>query len=93
MMTSPMTDDNTAALDAARTAHLPGTTWRAGVAIGPVIGSASTHISHRAPGLVAAVLCVINVIFASKYLVESHDMAEAKKNPGGIVMDQPNKAQ
>ena len=30
-----MTDDNTAALDAARTAHLPGTTWRAGVAIGP----------------------------------------------------------
>jgi MFS family permease len=53
----------------------------AGVAIGPVIGSASTHISHRAPGLVAAVLCVVNVIFASKYLVESHDMAEAKKNP------------
>src|SRR5437868_11539821 len=51
----------------------------AGVAIGPVIGSASTHISHRAPGLVAAVLCVINVLFAAKYLVESHDMAEAKK--------------
>src|SRR6185369_10814916 len=54
---------------------------KAGVAIGPVIGSASTHLSHRAPGLVAAVLCVINVIFASKYLVESHDMVEAKKNP------------
>jgi MFS family permease len=53
----------------------------AGVAIGPVIGSASTHISHRAPGLLAAVLCVINVLFAAKYLVESHDMAEAKRNP------------
>ncbi len=30
-----MTDDNTAALDAARTINLPGTPWRAGVAIGP----------------------------------------------------------
>ena len=53
----------------------------AGVAIGPVIGSASTHFSHRAPGFLAAALCVINVIFASKYLVESHDMVEAKKQP------------
>jgi MFS family permease len=52
----------------------------AGVAIGPVIGSMSTHLSARAPGLVAASLCVINVIFASKYLVESHDMVEAKKH-------------
>jgi MFS family permease len=53
----------------------------AGVAIGPVIGSASTHFSHRAPGFLAAGLCVLNVIFAAKYLVESHDMAEAKKQP------------
>jgi MFS family permease len=52
----------------------------AGVAIGPVIGSASTHLSHRAPGLLAAVLCVINIVFAAKYLVESHDMVEAKKH-------------
>jgi MFS family permease len=51
----------------------------AGVAIGPVIGSASTHFSHRAPGFVAAALCVINVIFASKYLVESHG-TEARKH-------------
>src|SRR6478752_3821094 len=35
----------------------------AGVAIGPVIGSASTHFSHRAPGFLAAILCVINVLF------------------------------
>jgi MFS family permease len=53
----------------------------AGVAIGPVIGSASTHFSFRAPGLVAAVLCVINIAFAAKYLVESHDMEHARKNP------------
>jgi MFS family permease len=52
----------------------------AGVAIGPVIGSASTYFSPRAPGLLAAALCVLNVIFASKYLVESHDMEQAKKH-------------
>jgi MFS family permease len=53
----------------------------AGVAIGPVIGSASTHFSHRAPGFLAAGLCVINVLFAAKYLVETHDTAEAKRSP------------
>jgi MFS family permease len=53
----------------------------AGVAIGPVIGSASTHFSFRAPGILAAVLCVINIAFAAKYLVESHDMEHARKNP------------
>jgi multidrug resistance protein len=52
----------------------------AGVAIGPVIGSMATHLSHRAPGFVAAILCVINVIFASKFLAESQDMEQAKKN-------------
>jgi multidrug resistance protein len=52
----------------------------AGVAIGPVIGSMATHLSHRAPGLVAAILCVVNVVFASRYLAESQDMEQAKKN-------------
>jgi multidrug resistance protein len=52
----------------------------AGVAIGPVIGSMATHLSHRAPGFVAAILCVINVLFAAKFLAESHDMEQAKKN-------------
>ena len=50
----------------------------AGVAIGPVIGSASTNLGERAPGLVAAALCVVNIIFAAKYLSESRDMAEAR---------------
>jgi multidrug resistance protein len=52
----------------------------AGVAIGPVIGSASTHLSERAPGFFAAGLCIINMVFAAKYLVESRDMAEAGKH-------------
>ena len=52
----------------------------AGVAIGPVIGSTSAHFNARAPGLLAAALCVLNVIFAAKYLNESRDMVEAKKH-------------
>jgi multidrug resistance protein len=52
----------------------------AGVAIGPVIGSTAAHFSERAPGLVAAALCVLNVIFAAKYLNESRDMVEAGKH-------------
>ena len=52
----------------------------AGVAIGPVIGSTMAHFNERAPGLVAAALCVLNMIFAAKYLTESRDMAEAGKH-------------
>jgi multidrug resistance protein len=43
----------------------------AGVAIGPVIGSWVQHWSTHTPGLVAAALCVINVVFASRYLTEA----------------------
>ena len=43
----------------------------AGVAIGPVIGSWVQHWSMHTPGLVAASLCVINVLFASRYLTEA----------------------
>lgn len=44
----------------------------AGVAIGPAIGSLSNaRFGPAAPGLVAALLCVINVVFAWKWLPES----------------------
>ncbi len=52
-----------------------------GVAIGPVLGSASTYFGERAPGLFAAALCIVNVAFAAKYLTESRDMVEASKHP------------
>ncbi len=42
----------------------------AGVAIGPVLGSWVQHISVHTPGLVAAGLCVVNILFASRYLTE-----------------------
>jgi multidrug resistance protein len=43
----------------------------AGVMIGPAIGSLATHWGPEAPGLVAALLCAVNVLFAYRYLPES----------------------
>jgi multidrug resistance protein len=44
-----------------------------GVAIGPVIGSVAYGWGHEAPGLLAAGLCLVNILFAWRYLRESHD--------------------
>ncbi|HEX2722150.1 MAG TPA: MFS transporter [Gemmatimonadaceae bacterium] len=49
-----------------------------GVALGPPLGSLALLIGHRGPGLLAAVLCVINIGFAWKFLSESRDMEDAK---------------
>ncbi|MES1239980.1 MAG: MFS transporter [Acidobacteriota bacterium] len=43
----------------------------AGVMIGPLIGSASTHLGPTAPGYLAAGLCLLNALFAWKWLPES----------------------
>jgi multidrug resistance protein len=43
----------------------------AGVMVGPVVGSAAAHFGRAAPGLVAAVLCLVNVFFAWRWLPES----------------------
>lgn len=52
----------------------------AGVALGPVIGSRFVVMGPHAPGLAAAALCVLNSIFALRYLVESRDMVEARSS-------------
>jgi MFS family permease len=49
----------------------------AGVAIGPVLGSAAAAVSIHGPGLFAAALCIVNMAFAAKFLGESRDMIEA----------------
>ena len=57
----------------------------AGVALGPAVGSAAAKFGPHIPGLAAAALCALNMIFAWKYLVESRDMVEArstKHRPG-----------
>ncbi len=42
-----------------------------GVAIGPVIGSWSVRLGPEGPGLIAAALCLLNVIFTWRWLPES----------------------
>jgi multidrug resistance protein len=57
----------------------------AGVALGPVIGSKALVFGPHAPGLAAATLCMLNIGFAWRFLVESRDMTEAratKHQPG-----------
>ena len=49
----------------------------AGVMVGPAIGSSAAHLGQAAPGLIAAVLCIINVVFAWKWLPESRKAAPA----------------
>jgi len=57
----------------------------AGVAIGPSIGTWVQHLGPHTPGLMAAGLCVINMVFASKYLIEVRKPAGAgsKVEPKG----------
>jgi predicted MFS family arabinose efflux permease len=43
----------------------------AGVMIGPAIGSVSTYLGPEAPGFLAAGLCLLNALFAWKWLPES----------------------
>jgi MFS family permease len=43
----------------------------AGVMIGPAFGSLASHLGPRAPGLLAAGLCICNVLFAWAFLPES----------------------
>ena len=56
----------------------------AGVAIGPVIGSSAMAFGTSGPGLAAASLTLINMVFAWFYLTESHDTA-AMKAAGKVV--------
>ncbi|NBS48618.1 MAG: MFS transporter, partial [Betaproteobacteria bacterium] len=57
----------------------------AGVAIGPSIGAWVQHLGVHTPGLMAAALCGINMLFASKYLTETRAPAsdEGKTKPKG----------
>jgi len=50
-----------------------------GVAIGPVLGSLTYAWGREAPGLVAAGLCVLNILFAARFLRESHDTQAAAR--------------
>ena len=82
--------DSTAPEDRARALGWLSATTNLGVALGPVLGSfaitlgkrdlmpgpASLHLGHAAPGIMAAALCLVNIVFAARYLVESRDLTD-----------------
>ena len=43
----------------------------AGVIVGPLIGTVAARLGTEAPGLIAAALCIVNALFAWKWLPES----------------------
>ena len=82
--------DSTAPQDRARALGWLSATTNLGVALGPVLGSfaltlgkrdlipgsATLQLDHAAPGIIAALLCLINIIFAARYLTESRDPSD-----------------
>ena len=55
----------------------------AGVSFGPAIGSFAARLGQEAPGLVAATLCLLNMLFAWRWLPESRprDVGPARPRP------------
>lgn len=84
--------DSTDPKDRARALGWLSATTNLGVAIGPVLGSfaitlgkrdllpgaGTLQMGHAAPGILAAALCLLNIIFAARYLTESRDLEHAK---------------
>src|SRR5712671_1767893 len=82
--------DSTDPKDRARALGWLSATTNLGVALGPVLGSfalalgerdlipgpATLRVGPAAPGIMAAGLCVLNMIFAARYLTESRDLSE-----------------
>src|ERR687886_2940954 len=51
------------------------TATNTGVTLGPLIGSMTSHMGQHAPGLLAAALCLANILFVIRALRETHDTA------------------
>jgi nitrate/nitrite transporter NarK len=68
------------------------------VALGPVLGSfaltlgkrdllpgpLTLEMGHAAPGIIAAVLCLVNIAFAARYLTESRDLKDHEPVAGEV---------
>jgi multidrug resistance protein len=53
-----------------------------GVMIGPAIGSLATNLGYAAPGLIAGGLCLLNVMFAWRWLPET----SPSRQPGAVPL-------
>jgi MFS family permease len=69
--------DSTAPEERAKALGWLSAATNAGVALGPLLGSLTHVLGARGPGLFAAGLCALNMVFAWRYLNESRDMKEA----------------
>jgi len=63
--------DTVPAADRARSLGWLSAATSAGTMVGPVIGSTAAYWGQAAPGLVAASLCAVNIVFAWGWLEES----------------------
>jgi MFS family permease len=96
--------DSTDPKDRARALGWLSATTNLGVALGPVLGSfaitlgkrdllpgpSTLHMGRAAPGIMAAALCVLNMIFVTRYLKESRDLTE--QLPAGEVRPSSSQA-
>jgi len=85
--------DSTDPKDRARALGWLSATTNLGVALGPVLGSFAIALGKRdlmpgpgtlvlgraMPGIMAAGLCLLNIIFVARYLAESRDLTEQHK--------------
>ena len=91
--------DSTAPEDRARALGWLSATTNLGVALGPVLGSfavalgqhdllpgpRSLKLGYAAPGIIAAIICLVNMVFAARYLTESRDPSDH------VATDEPRK--
>lgn len=75
--------DSMAPKDRARGLGWLSAATNAGVVIGPAIASFSHNLGPHWPGMIAALLCAMNILFASRYLPESHDATARLRTRGG----------
>jgi multidrug resistance protein len=76
--------DSTKPQDRAKALGWLSAATNAGVALGPVIGSWAMDFGKQGPGLCAATMSIITMLFAYRYLTESHDAAAVKAS-GRVV--------
>ena len=75
--------DSVAPKDRARGLGWLSAATNAGVVIGPAIASFSHNLGPHWPGMIAALLCALNILFAYRYLPESHDAKARLRTRGG----------